>query len=42
MRKNADLSIFWVVVIAAAFWVGIFKHGLVGRWLHNFSGYLGF
>lgn len=32
-----DKQLFWIVFLAAVFWIGVWKHEAVGKFLHKAS-----
>jgi hypothetical protein len=35
MAKAKDFGIFWVVLLAALFWVAVWKHEPILNWIHK-------
>ncbi len=37
MGRKIDTQLFWIVFLAAAFWIGIWKHDVLLDWIHRAS-----
>jgi hypothetical protein len=35
MRARTDFEILWIVLAAAVCWLALWKHELVGTWIHK-------
>jgi len=37
MARKIDTQLFWIVIFAVVFWIGVWKHDVLLDWIHRAS-----